>query len=144
MTLTLTFEVKVMSRSHTPKEVLTVRYQTYNSITISHRPMIIVVTVRPRVGLITLALTFKVIPRSNAPNDSKVLGNTLEVLVDHAWVSPSSFVQLGYLAPNLQKCLQKIHFSSDFDHIWIVWSLRPQLKFTKKNFWPLSDNNGIS
>ena len=46
--------------------------------------MITVVTVRPRVGLVTLTLTFKVIPRSNAPNDSKVFANMSEELVDHA------------------------------------------------------------
>ena len=50
----------------------------------SHRPMIIVVTVRPRVSLMTLTLTFKVkiIPRSNAPNDSKVFANMSEVVAD--------------------------------------------------------------
>ena len=48
--------------------------------------MIIVVTVRPRIGLVTLTLTFevKVIPRSNAPNDSKVFANMSKVPVDHA------------------------------------------------------------
>ena len=46
--------------------------------------MIIVVTVRPQVGLMTLTLTVKVILRSNAPNDSKVFANMSEVLADHA------------------------------------------------------------
>ena len=48
--------------------------------------MIIVVTVRPRVGLVTLTLTLKVkvIPRSNAPNKSKVFANMSEELIDHA------------------------------------------------------------
>ena len=67
MTLTLAIEVKVMSRSYRPNEVLTIRYQTYNSITIRYRPMIIVVTVKHRVGLLTLTFKAKVIPGSNAP-----------------------------------------------------------------------------
>ena len=52
----------------------------------SHRPMIIVVTVRPRVGVVTLTLTFevKVIPRTNALSDLKVFANMSEVLLDHA------------------------------------------------------------
>ena len=52
----------------------------------SHRPMIIVVLVRPRVGLVTLTLTFKVkvILRPNALNDSKVFANMSEVLVEYA------------------------------------------------------------
>ena len=48
--------------------------------------MIIVVIVRPRVGLMTLTLTFKVKvnPRSNAPNDFEVFANMSKVLADHA------------------------------------------------------------
>ena len=44
--------------------------------------MIIVVSVRPRVGLVTLTFKVKVIPRSNAPNDSKVFANMSEVVAD--------------------------------------------------------------
>ena len=86
MTLTLTSEVKVMLRSHMPNQVLNIPYQALTSITMSHRPMIIVVSVRPRVDLMTLTLTFevKVIPRPNAPNDSKVFANMSEVLVEYA------------------------------------------------------------
>ena len=86
MTLTLTSEVKVMLRSHMPNQVLNIPYQALNSITISHRPMIIVVSVRPRVGLVTLTLTFKVkvILRPNALKDSKVFANMSEVLVEYA------------------------------------------------------------
>ncbi len=39
----------------------------------SHRPIIIVVTVWPRVGLVTFTFKVKVIPRPNALNSSNVL-----------------------------------------------------------------------
>ena len=86
MTLTLTFKAKVMSRSHTPYQVLTTRNQACNSLTMNRRPLLIVVTVRPRVGFVTLTfkVKVKVIPRSNAPNDSKVFANMSEVLLNHA------------------------------------------------------------
>ena len=68
-------------------EALTEWHIASNSIFISHsRPIIIFLIVKPPVGLVTLTLTFKakVIPNSNAPNDSKVFADMSEVLLDHA------------------------------------------------------------
>ena len=107
------------------------------SITVSDRPMIFFLLGRPRVGLaysmslgpriivarvglrvgpmtLTSTSTLKVIPRSNAPNDSKVSANVSEVILGHPRASPSS---LGQVAQNSQKCLQNSHFSSQFDQI---------------------------
>ena len=61
--------------------------------------MIIVVTVRFRVGFATYTFKVKVIPNLNAPNDSKVLANMFEVLLDHAWACLSSLVHLDFGAP---------------------------------------------
>ena len=60
--------------------------KAYISVTVCDRPMIFFLFGRPRVGLVTLTLTFKVkvIPRSNVPNDSKVFANMSEVLIDDA------------------------------------------------------------
>ena len=100
----MSLEVKVMSRSRVPNQMPTTRNQAQNSVTISLGPGIIVARVGPRVGPMTLTSTstLKVIPRSNAPNDSKVSANVSEVILGHSWVSPSS---LGQVAQNSQKRL---------------------------------------
>ena len=105
----LALEVKVMSRSRVPNEMPTTRNQARNSVTMSLGPKIIVARVGPRVGPMTLTSTstLKVIPRSNAPNDSKVSANVSEVILGHPRASPSS---LGQVAQNSQKRLQNSHF----------------------------------
>ena len=113
-TATLALEVKVMSRSRVPNQMPTMRNQAHNSVTMSLGPRIIVARVGPRVGPMTLTSTLKVIPRSNAPNDSKVSANVSEVILGHPRASPSS---LGQVAQNSQKCLQNSHFTSQFDQI---------------------------
>ena len=89
-----------MLRSYMPNQMPTLRNQAHNSVTISHGPRIIVATVGPRVGPLTS--TLKVIPRSNAPNDSKVSANMSEVILGHPRASLSSLCQV---AQNSQKCL---------------------------------------
>ena len=71
--------------------------------------MIIVVTVRPRVGLVTLTLTFKVkvIPRSNAPNDSKVFANMSESASGPCLSVSKQFGSLGPCGPKITKMLVK-------------------------------------
>ena len=101
---TLALEIKVMSRSRVPNQMPTTRNQANNSVTVSLGPRIIVATVGPRVGPMTLTstLTLKVIPRSNAPNDSKVSANVSEVILGHPRASLSS---LDQVAQNSQKRL---------------------------------------
>ena len=113
---TLALEVKVISRSRVPNQMPTTRNQAHISVTMSLGPGIIVARVGPRVGPMTLTSTstLKVIPRSNAPNDSKVSANVSEVILGHPRASPSS---LGQVAQNSQKRLQNSHFSSQFDQI---------------------------
>ena len=96
---TLAFEVKVMSRSRVPNQMPTTRNQAHNSVTMSLGPRIIVARVGPRVGPMTLTSTstLKVIPRSNAPSDSKVSANVSEVILGHSRASSSS---LGQVAQN--------------------------------------------
>ena len=122
----LAFEFKVMSRSRAPNQMPTTRNQAQNSVTISLGLRIIVVRVGPRVGPMTLTSTstLKVIPRSNAPNDSKVSANVSEVILGHPRAPLSS---LGQVAQNSQKRLQNSHFSSQFDQIWNTPSHRPLL-----------------
>ena len=113
-TSTLALEVKVMSRSCVPNLMPTIPNQAHISVTMSLGPRLTVARVGPRVGPMTLTLTstLKVIPRSSAPNDSKVLANISEVIMGHPRASPSS---LGQVAQNSQKRLQNSHFSSQFD-----------------------------
>ena len=99
---TLAFEVKVILRSRVPNQMPTTRNQAHNSVTVSLGPRIIVARVGPRVGPMTLTSTLKVIPRSNAPNDSKVSAHVSEVILGHPRASPSS---LGQVALNLKKRL---------------------------------------
>ena len=101
-TSTLALEVKVISRSRVPNQMPTTRNQAHISVTMSLGPRIIVARVGPRVGPMTSTSTLKVIPRSNAPNDSKVSANMSEVILGHPRVSLSS---LGQVAQNSQKRL---------------------------------------
>ena len=82
---TLALEV-VISRSRVPNQMPTARNQAHNSVTMSLGPRIIVARVGPRVGPMTLTTTstLKVIPRSNALNDSKVSANVSEVILGHS------------------------------------------------------------